>query len=181
MRNRNAPDFIEGMADHMELVDAIFSVIHNRLHAVADTVMEKIKARFSEYPAVQRWNSVFTGMSIITNRLTKEHVDSKAGKFYDILTSAGLHDTAHLDTSKLGYTFRYPPGTIIAICASSIKHGVRIWKGFDRICLVHFIRYRLLKHYDPDSVDIGTPKLDSFLEMMDPEFVQNEERNLRQE
>ena len=106
MRKWHAEAFIEEMTDHTELIDAIFSIIHKELHGAAGTVMKKVRSRFRKYPAVQHWKSNFTGVSVVTNRLTPEHVNSKTGKFwYDILTSAGLHDTAYLDTPELGYTF----------------------------------------------------------------------------
>lgn len=93
------------------------------------------------------WQSLFTASQVIVNRTTPAHRDSgSAPPMYDLLTSAGTHSSAQLALPDLEATLSYSPGTVIAIAAKVLLHGVNSWTGGERICIAHYMRDAVLGH-----------------------------------
>jgi hypothetical protein len=87
------------------------------------------------------WNSVFSGMQVISNRITMPHRDRNAAKTaYDILVSAGTHQHAVLSIPDIHTTLSYKPGTVVAICGRVLLHEVPDWGESEHICIAHFMR-----------------------------------------
>jgi hypothetical protein len=91
-----------------------------------------------------KWLSVSSGMSIIANRKTKEHID-KHGMYscYDFLVTAGEYDECTLDVESLDIKMAYDPGYMTVICGKIFGHKVPSWNGRLRVCIAHFFRWNM--------------------------------------
>ena len=88
------------------------------------------------------WQSVYNGMSVISNRETPFHRDTKGRKeWYDTLLSYSQSSTRpQLLIKDVGLELKYSSGTVVALCGSILEHGVSAWGGGDRVCYAHFLR-----------------------------------------
>jgi hypothetical protein len=98
----------------------------------------------------KEWQSVYTGIAIISNRLTPFHRDSKGRpEWYDILANySGNAGRPRLLMKDLGMDLEYSSGTVVGFCGSNFEHGVRSWGNSDRVCYAHFMRESVRKHLD---------------------------------
>lgn len=89
-----------------------------------------------------RWQSVYTGIAVICNRLSPLHRDSKGRpEWFDTLLSysdTGL--SPRLFIEDIGLDLDYSSGTVVGFCGSVLQHGVESWGVGDRICYAHFMR-----------------------------------------
>lgn len=96
---------------------------------------------------VDGWNSIYTGISMIVNRLTPEHTDSRgipAG--YDLLLSAGNASAVRLQVTDLDLCLDYNPGCFVALAGKALAHRVGNWdKEGERICVAYFMHDRVLQ------------------------------------
>ena len=91
--------------------------------------------------ALQPWPSIFSGVSIIANRITPSHRDDNGHHpWFDLLFSAGQHEAAILKVPELKGHFSYLPGTLVALCGKVLRHEVPSYKGSDRLCIAHYFR-----------------------------------------
>jgi hypothetical protein len=73
--------------------------------------------------------------------MTMIHRDTGAAPTdYDFLVSSGTHKQCKLDVQELGLKLSYPPGTGVAIVGRILRHGVKTWKGGERICQARFMK-----------------------------------------
>ena len=127
-----------------------------------------------DFHNVQRWPSFFSGLEVISNRITPYHRDSQATPaMYDFLVSAGSHNRTWLSLPDIKTRLSYNPGTVTALCGKVLRHGVRDWQpGKERLCIAHFMRDRV---HDRLSIPRSNWVTDtSYLEMMDPKFLQRQ-------
>ena len=88
----------------------------------------------------QEWQSVYTGINIISNWVTPAHKDSKErAQLYDLLTNYCHQDEAAGSTPRLlikdlGLDLRYSSGTVVGFCRSVFQHEVASWGARDRVC-----------------------------------------------
>jgi hypothetical protein len=122
------------------------------------------------HPNVSLWPSFFSGLEVISNRVTPPHRDKYGGPpDYDFLVSAGTHEGAWLDLPDVKARLSYKPCTVVAICGKVLSHAVTDWDGGERLCIAHFIRdnvHRRLAIARPDWVNRK-----GYLEMMEDEFL----------
>lgn len=90
----------------------------------------------------QEWQSIYTGISIISNRTTPAHRDSKGRpEWYDTLISYSDPSTQpKFLIQELGLDLDYPSGTVLSFCGSIFQHEVKYWGEGDRVCYAHFMR-----------------------------------------
>jgi hypothetical protein len=90
----------------------------------------------------KEWQSIYTGISVISNRLTPAHRDSKGRpEWFDTLISySDPSAKPKLLLADLGLQLDYPSGTVVAFCGSIFQHQVKAWGEGDRICCAHFMR-----------------------------------------
>lgn len=88
------------------------------------------------------WQSVYTGIAIISNRLTPFHRDSKGRpEWYDtLLNYSGSRARPRLIIKDLGLDMEYQSGTVVSFCGSIFEHGVGSWGNGERVCYAHFMR-----------------------------------------
>jgi hypothetical protein len=132
-----------------------------------------LKLRVSEHTMeiANKWQSVYTGIAIISNRVTPPHRDSKGKpEWFDLLMNyAGTAANPNLLINDLGLELEYPSGTVVGLCGTIFEHEVRSWGDGDRVCYAHFMREAVRKRLgaaDPGWVyqsmylpDSGTGKI----------------------
>ena len=118
------------------------SLIHPDLFQSGVLMLQKLQALKTTKAIASEWQSVYTGIQIISNCLTPIHRDSKGRpEWFDILVSyCGGGSIPHLLVQDLGLELDYASGTIVGLCGTIFKHGVRAWGGGDRVCYAHFMR-----------------------------------------
>jgi hypothetical protein len=130
------------------ICNAITALIGPQQYDAGLAAIQLIKAGShldNTHPNLGRWTSVWSGSSIIVNRMTPFHRDVGAAPMhYDLLVSGGTHQQCLLDIQELGSRLSYPPGTGVAILGKVLRHGVKTWDGGERICQAHFMKDAVL-------------------------------------
>ena len=98
----------------------------------------------------QQWQSVYTGISIICNRRTPFHWDSKGRpEWYNTLVSYSARRTwPLLSIWDLGLDLNYASRTVVSFCGTILEHQVSSWGVRDRICYAHFMWELVRKRLD---------------------------------
>jgi hypothetical protein len=106
--------------------------------------MEKTKG------IAKQWQSVYTGISVISNRTTPAHRDSKGQpQWYDLLLNySNPKANPRLEISDIGLDLDYSNGTVVGFCGSIFMHEVKSWGTADRVCYAHFMREAVRKRLD---------------------------------
>jgi hypothetical protein len=133
------------------ILSAMFMIAHPaqyhhaaaaRYHTLVD---EHVTTR---WPECRNWPSIFTGISVMTNRVTPTHLDGKGEHSgYDCLVSIGTANAAELNLADLGAVFPYPPRTVVFLTGRVLKHEVKEWGDGDRTCYAHWTRQAVFKKY----------------------------------
>lgn len=105
-------------------------------------MLQKLRAMETTTEIASEWQSVYTGIQIISNRITPAHRDSKGrAEWFDLLASyTGGGSKPHLLVHDLGLDLEYSSGTVVGLCGTIFGHEVRAWGGGDRVCYAHFMR-----------------------------------------
>src|SRR5580704_13886868 len=105
--------WLAGMDGSETLFNAITSLTHQALYTAGLKAKEKLGhpdqlLRVNTHDNVPLWPSVYTGVGVITNRVTPPHRD-KGGcpQWYDLLVSSGTHSQATLDVVEIPTRFAY--------------------------------------------------------------------------
>lgn len=70
------------------------------------------------------WHVPFSAISVITNRVTPLHCDTGGRpEWMDLLLALGEYDNGRFSVPAFGYTFKYNPGTIVALSSKIFRHG----------------------------------------------------------
>jgi hypothetical protein len=143
-------------------LNAVAVLVCPDLHSIATSAIQKLKRGNhvnTPHEHVQLWPSIFSGIEVISNRVTPLHRDAKsAPPVYDFLVSAGTHTNAWLDVPDVKARLLYKPCTVIAVCGKVLRHGVESWEGGERLCFAHFIRdavHERLQIPRPEWVTMG--------------------------
>ena len=98
----------------------------------------------------RKWQSVHSGVAIVSNRLTPSHRDSKGRpEWYDTLVSySGSSARPRLLIKDIGLDLAYSSGTVVNLCGSVLEHEVGSWGVGDRVCYAHFMRESVRKRLD---------------------------------
>jgi hypothetical protein len=123
-------------------LNLVLSLIHPELFESGVLMLRKLRTLDATQTIALEWQSVYTGIQIISNRLTPSHRDSKGRpEWFDILASyCGGGSTPSLLVHDLGLDLEYSSGTVVGICGTVFQHEVRSWGGGDRVCYAHFMR-----------------------------------------
>jgi len=90
--------------------------------------------------ALAQWSSVFTVLTVISNRETPLHRDvNSIPQWFDILGSVGDYKNGGMALPGLGIELMYDPGVMVAISGKIIRHGVPRVDG-DRVCWAWYMR-----------------------------------------
>lgn len=90
----------------------------------------------------REWQSVYSGITVISNRVTPPHRDSKGRpEWFDTLASyCNGGSTPYLSIRDLGLKLQYSSGTVAAFCGTVLEHEVKSWGRGDRVCYAHYMR-----------------------------------------
>lgn len=135
---------MESIKDTEALLNSTLQLIASDLFDKGSEAMCKIKdgvQMAQNYPSVDSYTSVYSGMDVIVNRITPPHRDpGGCPTHFDLLVSLGTHTQANLLVKELGASLSYCPGTIICICGKVFAHEVQSWEGGERICVAHYMK-----------------------------------------
>jgi hypothetical protein len=114
------------------------------LYQAGSDALKEVKAGVNmdrDYPNINLWPSMFTGMQVIVNRMTPPHRDMGGSPpLFDLLVSAGTHTDCCFELQEIGLKLFYPPGTIVVLAGRVFLHEVRSWEGGERICVAHMMK-----------------------------------------
>jgi hypothetical protein len=104
-------------------------------------MLQKLRAMETTTEIASEWQSIYTRIQIISNRITPAHRDSKGrAEWFDLLASyTGGGSKPHLLVHDLGLDLEYSSGTVVGLCGTIFGHEVRAWGGGDRVCYAHFM------------------------------------------
>lgn len=133
-----------------KFLNMVLSLIHPDLFESGVLMLRKLRALDATKAIASEWQSVYTGIQIISNRITPSHRDSKGRpEWYDILASyCGGGSTPHLLLCDLGLDLEYSSGTVVGFCGTVFQHEVKAWGGGDRVCYAHFMREAVRKRLE---------------------------------
>ncbi|KAF8810593.1 hypothetical protein BYT27DRAFT_7091497 [Phlegmacium glaucopus] len=70
------------------------------------------------------WHMPFSALSVISNRLTPLHCDTGGrAEWMDLMLALGEYDNGRFGVPAFGYTFKYNPGTVVALSSKIFRHG----------------------------------------------------------
>jgi hypothetical protein len=132
------------------LIGGILSVIHPELF---DMGVEALRALESEpdlcdnpgrlLEVLRFWHLPFSALSVISNRLTPLHCDTGGrAEWMDLLLALGEYDNGRFGVPLFGYTFKYNPGSVIALSSKIFWHGTTC-EG-DRACISFYMKDNVL-------------------------------------
>ena len=126
------------------------SLINPDLFRTGLHMLQRLRELEATSELAQEWQSVFTGISIISNRKTPSHRDKRARyEWFNMLLSYSDTETnPRLLINDLGLDLEYPSGTVVAFCGNILKHEVKSWGDGDRVCYAHFMREAVRKRLD---------------------------------
>ena len=164
-----ASRWLKGIADVENDLNLLFCLIAPELYATGADAIRQLQEAEHAHKNVKAWPSVFSGMSVISDRQTPFHRD-KGGwpACYDLLVAAGIYEEGWLDVPDIGAKFSYLPGTAVAICGKLLRHGVQHSIGGQRLCYAHYMRNNVLNRMTIPQTSWVTFK--SYTHYMSPAF-----------
>ena len=178
-RTTDGADCVNRIYDAEGILNCIGMLICPELFSIAAKGIDKIKngeGPETWHENVKLWPSFFSGLEVISNRITPMHRDvQSAPPMYDFLVSAGNHSNTWFELFDIGATLSYEPGTVTAICGKVLRHGVKEWtKDTDRLCIAHFMRDSVHNRLSlPRPVWVSEKQ---YLQMMDIGFLRRQKR-----
>lgn len=118
------------------------AVIHPELYNAGRKTLTRLRdaAEIQPQDVLKRWTSVFSGVSVISNRVTPSHRDRQSShEWYDLLATLGDYSDCDMKLPGLGISLEYGPGTVIGLSGMVLEHGVPKFDG-DRVCYAYFMR-----------------------------------------
>lgn len=150
LKKNTSPDcrrWLEEMSETSALFSAMLRIMHPDQYAAGReaveelfTSPEKLADPEDTISLLPLWSSVFNGVSIISNRESPPHRDSKTRfEWFDILTTNGNYSDGWLNLPGLQLKLAYNPGTVVAFSGKLLLHEVKAVEG-DRVCLAYYMR-----------------------------------------
>ena len=141
-RSPAALEWLDAISESNAIFSAILAVIHPNLYEAGWKTTKHLRdtPEIGSPHVLSRWASVFSGVSVISNRITPPHRDlSSRHNWYDILATSGTYQDCHLELPGLGITLEYGPGTVVGLSGKALEHVVPSFVG-DRVCYAYFMR-----------------------------------------
>src|SRR5271168_758112 len=131
------------ISNHFErYLNLTLSLVHPGLFKCGLDMLQKLRMSHQTKGIAKDWQSVYTGIAIISNRVTPPHRDRKGKpEWFDLLMNyAGGDSKPKLLINDLGLELEYSSGTVVGLCGTIFEHEVRSWGDGDRVCYAHFMR-----------------------------------------
>ena len=133
-----------------QCLNALLAIVHPELYAARRWVMQTLREEdkvLDLHKGLEHWHSVFTAITLITNRESLLHRDPKTNiRWYDLMLTVGDYNKAILELSTFGLRLLYNPGSICFISGKLVRHGVSLTKD-TRICYVYYMRKSMHNFY----------------------------------
>lgn len=131
--------WLDEMADANILLAGMLAVMHPTLAEAANTLMDKLDAE-EVGESIRAWGSPFGALSVISNRESLPHRDTKSMiTMYDLLLSCGPYMHAFLNFPDLKIVASYNPGTVVALNGRLVRHAVPSIPR-PRLCYAYYFR-----------------------------------------
>jgi hypothetical protein len=167
---RNATAWLQEITSVEEDMDTILQLVVPDLYNAGADVIWKTKAQHHEKPNVVAWPSLFSSITVISNRKTVSHRDSRGwASCYDLLLVGGDYDHSTLDVPDLNAKFVYNPGTVIAISGKVLHNSINGWQGGEQLCLAYYMQNNV--HHQLVVQQTLWPWLRDYMKFMSPGFV----------
>jgi hypothetical protein len=125
------------------------SLIHPDLFRTGLGMLLKLRMLETTKAIAQEWKSVHTGVSVISNRITPSHRDSRSrAEWYNTLVNyadGGDSSKPQMLIKDIGLDLDYSSGAVISFCGSVFEHEVQFWGQGDRVCQAHFMQESVRK------------------------------------
>lgn len=139
-KNAGPREWVREMKETFQLTNAIIGVIHPHLFEMGRETLRKIRRLEYLKEMATQWESIFTGIQIISNRETPCHRDSfSAAQWYDLLFTVGPYSKGVLELPGAGARLKYDSGTLVALGGHLLQHGVGPVIG-ERTCIAFYMR-----------------------------------------
>jgi hypothetical protein len=141
-RSGPALDWLDQMSESNAILSAILAVIHPQLYRAGRETLNRLRQcdQIQLQDVLGKWTSVFSGVSVISNRITPAHRDLQSRHhWYDLLAALGSYRNCNLELPGLGLSLEYGPGAVIGLSGMMLEHEVPKFVG-DRICYAYFMR-----------------------------------------
>ncbi|KAF5331323.1 hypothetical protein D9611_011817 [Ephemerocybe angulata] len=124
-------DLLNEMMETNALVGTLLSLVHPNLYHQQMRVLVELYSGRAAVGDPERmhelfpfWSTPFTGFSLIANRETIFHRDTKGGKMlFNILGAFGRYTSGRMEVPLLGARFAYDPGCGLVIPGFLMEHG----------------------------------------------------------
>jgi hypothetical protein len=116
-------------------------------------MLRKLRTLDDTKDIAEQWQSVYTGIAIISNRLTRLHRDRKGRpEWFDTLLSfSEIGTSPRFIVEDIGLDLDYSSGALVGFCGSIFRHGVDSWGTGNRICYAHFMRESVRERLNVDA------------------------------
>jgi hypothetical protein len=138
--------------DLERFINMTLSLINPDLYEMGLLMLRQLRQSEETKDIALQWQSVHTGISVICNRVSPSHRDSKGRpEWYDTLMnySGGIgrhqHGRPRLLINDLGMDLDYSSGTVVSLCGTILDHEVKYWGNGDRVCYAHFMQESVRK------------------------------------
>jgi len=75
--------------------------------------------------ALGHWSTIYTNLSLISNRKTPLHRDPQSqSDWFDLLATVSEYQDCFLNIPTLGVQLEYSPGMVVAFSGRLLRHGV---------------------------------------------------------
>lgn len=146
-------DWLKISNNFERFLNLTLSLIHPELYKCGLDILQKLRVSGPTMEIAKQWQSVYTGIAIISNRLTPPHRDTKGKpEWFDLLVNyAGSDCNPKLFINDLGLELQYSSGTVVGLCGMILEHEVRSWGNGDRVCYAHFMRESVRKRLNAND------------------------------
>jgi Oxygenase domain of the 2OGFeDO superfamily len=134
--------WLDAISESNAILSAILAVIHPTLYDAGWQTTERLRntPEIGPQDILSRWASVFSGVSVISNRNSPPHRDGNSRPhWYDLLVTLGRYRNCKLKLPGIGISLDYGPGTVVGLSGSVLEHEVPIFEGY-RVCYAYFMR-----------------------------------------
>ena len=124
------------------ILSAILGVIHPQLYQAGRETLNRLRQNpeIERQDVLQKWTSVFNGVSVICNRTSPAHRDSESRHhWYDLLATLGPYRNCNLELPGLGLSLEYGPGAVVGLSGMMLEHEVARFDG-ERACYAYFMK-----------------------------------------
>ena len=136
-----ALDWLDAIAESNAILSAILVVMNPALYDAGWEMVKCLRATPEiDSHILSRWASIFSGISVISNRNTPAHQDGNSRwNWYEILATLESYQDCLLELPGVGISLKYSPGMVVGLLRNMLEHKVGDFEG-DKVCYAYFMR-----------------------------------------